>query len=55
MPTRPVSSSGRRPKRSTKATAMNVAATFTAPTANRVAVVCSAAVVNPARSKILSA
>ncbi len=55
IPTEPTRSRGRRPKRSTQATATNVATTLTAPMAHRVARLWLAGVANPAAAKILSA
>ena len=54
MPMRPAIRSGRRPRRSMKAIAMNVESTLTAPIAQVVAAVCAAGVVKPAAAKMLS-
>ena len=54
MPMRPAIRSGRRPRRSMKAIAMNVASTLTAPIAQVVAAVWAAGVVKPAAAKMLS-
>ena len=54
MPTRPASSSGRRPSLSMNAIAMSVATTLTAPIAHVVACVCASGVAKPAAAKMRS-